>query len=109
MNDESEAACLSFIIRHSSFIISFDPAVVPEREVEERPEVEAPVARAAAVLFEEARDELVIEEAAPPQRRVRHARLKLRRGAAAEPALDRRAEAALAPVEHVARQHPFER
>src|SRR5215212_1971728 len=87
----------------------FYPALVPEREVEQRREVEAVVARAAAVLFEEARDVRVVEEAAAAHRRVHHARLKLSGRRPPEPALDRRAEAPLAPVQNVARENLFQR
>src|SRR3954470_14026781 len=97
----------SFILHPSSF--PFYPALVPEAKVEERPEVESVFARAAPVLSEEARDVRVVEEAAAAHRRVHHARLKLRGRRPSEPALDRRAEAALAPVQNVARQNLFER
>jgi hypothetical protein len=51
-----------FILHPSSFILPFNPPLVPERQIEERPEVEAVFACAAAVLFEETRDEAVVEQ-----------------------------------------------
>ena len=77
------------------------PAFVPQAQVEQAPEMKAPVARAASMFFEKTCDERVVEEAAPPHGGVHQAGIERRAEPVSEPLADRRAEASLRAVKKI--------
>jgi hypothetical protein len=83
--------------------------LVPEAEVEQRPDVEAVVGAAGEVRVPERADVLVVEEPAPPQRRREERALDEGRHARDEPLVDGEGEADLGAVEHLPRDDALER
>jgi hypothetical protein len=45
---------------------TLDPTLIPEAQIQQTPEMKAPIARSLAMFLYEARDESVVEEIAPP-------------------------------------------
>src|SRR3954462_11865624 len=91
------------------FLPAINPPLVPHAEVQQGPQVKAPILRAAPVLVEQARDKLIIEEVAPPHGRVHQVRVEPAAEAIAEPLAHGRSETTLLTVEQVVRQNLFER
>src|SRR5688572_33210343 len=88
---------------------SVDPALIPQTQIQQRPEMKAPVLRPVAVLLQHAADKFIIQKLATPHRRIHHMFFKPPAEAFAKPLANRRAKTALAFVKQIARQDLFQR
>src|SRR5881409_2637982 len=86
-----------------------NPALKPKTQVQQRPEIRAPVALLTAMLVREAPDVFVIEKVTRAHRRVHQALNQFFAFGAAKPLAHRRPKSALRLVEQVLWQNRFQR
>src|SRR6185369_13483247 len=85
------------------------PPFIPQTQVQQGPQVKAPIALAAAMLVEHARDETIIQKISLPQRRIDQVLVKPSAQSLPEPLAHRRAETTFRFVKQIVRQDFFQR
>src|SRR3989442_7097620 len=89
-------------ITSETVLASFDPGRVPQHRVHHRPELEARARAAGDLILQKPGEVLTVDESFGSKRRALERRQAARAEVAlTEPFLHRRAEALLAPIDHV--------
>ena len=86
---------------------SSEPAVIPDTQIKQAPEIGAPVLNSATMFVGHSTNELIIKETALAQRRIRDLLSQIVTFHSAEPLVHRRAKPTLRFVENIMRQNRF--
>src|SRR5215213_8424593 len=99
----------NFIVKLKKFSSRVDPPLVPQTQIQQRPQMKSPILRLRPMLLEHPADEPVIQQIPAPHRRVHQVLVEPATQSLPKPLTHRRAKPALALVQQIARQDLFKR